>query len=118
MSVDRSVLVGYANEDVHVMQVLENQDASAMATKEAEEIGKLTNAGFRTVVASVWCTDENKTAGIAYAAAWKDGEVEVLLHHGDRVATSHDLYAYCKGVDGKAMTATHLTEFCRRLKLN
>jgi hypothetical protein len=118
MSLTKSILIGHANGDIHTVQVLDRQDVSQLATEEAGQIGKLTNAGFRTIVAAVWTSDEKKTAGLTYAAAWNENDVEVLLHHGDKIATSKDLYAHCIGLNGKALTSANLAEFCKKLKRN
>ncbi|HVT10696.1 MAG TPA: hypothetical protein VHE55_00385 [Fimbriimonadaceae bacterium] len=116
MSLQQTVLIGYANGDVHAMQVMESQEASKMATQEAQELGTLSNAGFRTIVASIWSRDETKTAGLMYAAAWNENEVQVLLHYGDRIASSHELYRVI--TDGaEPLTATTLLGFCRRCKM-
>ena len=69
MSIQHGVLIGFANGDVHRIQVMEAQDASKIAVEEARDIGILTNAGFRTVVASVWWNDATQSASLAYACA-------------------------------------------------
>ncbi|HTQ09407.1 MAG TPA: hypothetical protein VMI31_04990 [Fimbriimonadaceae bacterium] len=116
MSHQQAVLIGYANGDVHAMQVMENQEASQIATQEAQELGTLSNAGFRTIVASIWSRDETKTAGLMYAATWNENEIQVLLHFGDRIASSHELYRVI--TDGEEpLTATTLLRFCHRCKL-
>lgn len=116
MPLTKSVLIGHANGDIHTIQVLDRQDVSQLATEEAAQIGKLTNAGFRTIVAALWTRDEKKTAGLTYAAAWNENGVEVLLHHGDSMATSKELYSHFMGLDGKVLTSANLAEFCKKLK--
>ena|SRR5688572_16952732 len=114
MSIKYTVLVGHANGDVHLMQVMKDQQASQMASTEAKEIGKLTNAGFRTLVASAWADDEKKTAGFLYAAAWNENEVEILLHHGNRIASSGDLFSAIE--NPQELTTNTLLELCRHFK--
>ncbi len=116
MSLQHTVFIGYANGDVHTMQVMENQEASQMATQEAQELGTLSNAGFRTIVASIWSRDETKTAGLMYAAAWSENEIQILLHYGDRIASSHELYRVITD-EVESLTATMLLGFCRRCKM-
>jgi hypothetical protein len=114
MLISYTVLIGYANGDVHSMQVNRDQQASQIAAIEAQEIGTLTNAGFRTVVASAWMNQDEKTAGFLYAAAWNGNEVELLLHHGDRIASSQDLFLALESPE--VMTAQALLDFCRQFK--
>jgi hypothetical protein len=96
---------------------MKDQEASQIASNEAMQIGLLTNAGFRVVVASVWTREETKTAAFLYAAAWNENEVEVLLHHGDRIASSHELYRALGSVGDDSLTCSDLIDFCRRSKL-
>ena len=117
MSIQYVVLIGYANGDVHTIQVMKDQQASQIATEEAKHIGELTNAGFRTIVASMWSREDTKTAAFLYAAAWHENEIEVILHHGDRIASSHELYRTLASLDGEGLSSTELHGFCRRCKL-
>ncbi|HZH98494.1 MAG TPA: hypothetical protein VEX38_05940 [Fimbriimonadaceae bacterium] len=114
---NRLVVVGFANDDIHYLQVRDAQEAGQLATEEAKEIGVLTNAGFRTVVAAAWMVEESKTAGLTYAAAWNENEVLVLLHYGDRIATSHELFKSLKELEGGTLTAGELLRYCKRLKI-
>lgn len=115
MAIKYTVLIGYANGDVHSMQVMKDHQASQLATAEASEIGTLTNAGFRTVVASAWINEEIRTAGILYAAAWNESAVEVLLHRGDKIASSEDLFLAIE--NQRVLTAEGLLDFCRMFKI-
>ena len=100
MSQTKSVLIGHANGDIHTIQVLDRQDVSQLATEEADQIGKLTTAGVRTIVAAVWTSDEKKTAGLTYAAAWNENEVEVLadakIERDGAVLGGHDLVSLAR----------------------
>ena len=109
-----NVLVGFANGDVHVIQVMNNQDASQMATAEAQELGQLTNAGFKTVVASAWSQEDTKTAGLLYAAIWNENKTEVLLRYGDQIESSEELFSAISVGD---LTAAKLLDLCRSSKL-
>jgi hypothetical protein len=114
MSIKYTVLIGYANGDVHLMQVMKDQQASQIASTEAKEIGTLTNAGFRTLVASARMDDETKTATFLYAAAWNENEVEVLHHHGTTMTSSADLYTTIE--DSQTLTTNALLNLCQQFK--
>jgi hypothetical protein len=116
MSIKYTVLVGYANGDIHSMQVMKDQQASQMATTESREIGLLTNAGFRTVVASAWINDKMRTAGFLYAAAWNENAVEILLHVGDQIASSEELFLALESQH--LLTAGALLDFCHQFKIS
>ena len=118
MGLQHSVLIGYANGDVHFLQVMDKDDATVLATNEAKDIGHLTNAGFRTVVASVWMREETKSAGLLYAAIWNEMEKQVIVHNGSRMAQSHELYTSCHRMSGEHITATDLMDYCRRLSMD
>jgi len=118
MGVTTAVMIGYANDDVHFIQVMENQDASEIAVREAQSIGTLTNAGFRTIVAAVWLREETKSAGLLYAANWDEADMQVLLHNGDRIASSHALYERCSRLCGDDMNASDLLQFCLLPKID
>ena len=105
------VLVGYANGDVHSMQVMKDQQASQMASEEAKQIGQLTNAGFCTVAASAWMNNEQEKAGFMYAAGWNENEAEVLVHGGMKIEGSSELYNALKDLD--SLTAIVLLDLCR-----
>ena len=117
MSLQHAVLIGYANGDVHIMQVMKDQEASQLAVEEAKLIGNLTNAGFRTFVASAWTREETKTAGFLYVSAWNENEAQVLLHFGDRIASSHELYRALLPDRDPPLTATDLLRFSRQCKI-
>lgn len=117
MALTNMVLIGHANGNVHSMQVMDSQDSSQMATQESLEIGKLTNAGFRTIVAAAWYREETKTAGLLYAAAWDENQVDVLLRHGDRIASSHEFYAEWITRPNEPLNSTELLGFCHHLKI-
>jgi hypothetical protein len=113
----RCVIVGFANDDVQFLQVMQNEEAGQIATEEAKQIGVLTNNGFRTVVAAAWILAESKTAGLTYAAVWNENEAEILLHHGDSIASSHELFHSLEGLEQGTLNASDLADYCRRLKI-
>lgn len=114
MIIEYVVLIGYANGDIHSVQVMKDHQASQLATTEASEIGTLANAGFRTVVASAWVNREMRTAGFLYAAAWNGSTVDILLHFGDKIASSEDLFLAIESQH--LLTAEALLDFCLRSK--
>lgn len=116
MSINRSILTGYANGDVHTAWITRSQEASSEAAREMEGIGKLTNEGFRVLVASAWANDGKKTAGVNFAAVWHENEVEIIVKHGDPVGTSMTLYQRWRNPGEQPLTCQELLEICQRLK--
>jgi hypothetical protein len=114
-NIERAIATGYANGDVHLVTLQPRQNHSEAAALEMEGIGKLTNAGFRTVVASLWCNAEKKTASVDFVAIWEENGVAIIVKHGDRVATSHELYTRWKMQPDDPMTASEMIAICRKL---
>ena len=118
MGVVHTVLVGYANGAIRTLPVRNHRKVGEIIDLKAREIGKLTRAGFCTVVAAAWHRRETQTAGLLYAADWNQNGVEVLLHHGDRIASSQQLYERWQSQPERPLTSGELIDFCRQLKLD
>lgn len=116
MSIQRSILTGYANGDVHSAWITHGEEPSAAAAREMTGIGQLTNEGFRVLVASAWSNDEKRTAGVNFAAIWQENEALIIVKHGDRVATSMELYGRMVNPGDQPLTCQELMEICQRLK--
>jgi hypothetical protein len=117
MGVVHSVLVGYANGDIRARPVKSFRKVGKVAAQETRRLGKLTKSGFCTVVAAAWHGNEDDTAGLVFAADWNGSRVEVLVDHGDLVASSHHLYTRWMADSERPLTSAELVSFCRRLKL-
>lgn len=118
MNIQKSVFTGYANGDLQSSPVPQGADSSEAAAKEMEGIGKLTNAGFRTLVASAWMNEEKKTAGFTYVAVWEDNETQIILKSGEPVATSMTFYQRWSHPGAEPMTCPELLAICQRMLRN
>lgn len=112
------VLIGFANGDLHFNQVMEAQDPLAMGLSETDQIGKLTNAGFCSIVSVVGLREEGATAVIEYAAVWNGERIDVLVKPGSRMASSYELYALCLHNDNLELDASRLRNLCLELRLD
>lgn len=117
MPIRYKLLIGFANGDLHYIQVMDVQDPWVMATAETERVGQLTNAGFRTIVAVVGMRDEGETAIIEYAAEWNGDRVDVTIPRASRTASSYELYAWCSEANDQVLEAWRLQDFCRDLRM-
>ncbi len=111
------LLIGFANGDLHYIQVMGVLDPWVMATAETERVGQPTNAGFRTIVAVVGMRDEGETAVIEYAAEWNGDRVNVTIPRASRTASSYELYAWCSEANDQVLEAWRLQDFCRDLRM-
>lgn len=116
MGVVHTVLVGYANGAIRTLPVRNFRKVSEVIERKAQDIGKLTKAGFCTVVAAAWHRQDTETAGLLYAADWNQNGIEVLLGRGDRVSSSHTLYKRWRSDPANPLTSGELIDFCRSLR--
>jgi len=112
LAIIHNILTGYANGDVHVSPLPSHQDPSAAASMQMATIGELSNAGFRTVVATLWEDKVSSTAGIGFAAVWQQNEAKVVVRPGDEPSIAPDLFVRWANRETEPLRTEDLLKLC------